>query len=87
MPARMRPDGGQDVHRKFLNQFACRKSNSATQRPSPLSAEEHAAHRKQLEGIHFVQPKFSTEHEINVTDPPSPDRPNYTGHGHQIHTP
>ncbi|RYP03294.1 hypothetical protein DL764_005235 [Monosporascus ibericus] len=67
MPARMRPDGGQDVHRKFLNQFACRKSNSATQRPSPLSAEEHAAHRKQLEGIHFVQSKFSAEHEINVT--------------------
>ncbi|KAH7121977.1 FluG domain-containing protein [Dactylonectria estremocensis] len=39
---------------------------STTQRPAPLSAQEHAAHRKQLQGIHFIKPKYSDEYEINL---------------------
>jgi len=68
MPPNWRPDGGPDGHDEFLNQMASRKQlDSESQRPAPLSAEEHAAHRKQLAGVEFVQPKFSDEHEINLT--------------------
>jgi len=68
MPPNVRPGGGPDGHREFLNRFTSRQQpNSISQRPAPLSAEEHAAHRKQLEDTEFVQPKFSDEHKINLT--------------------
>ena len=68
MPPNWRPDGGPDGHDEFLNQMASRKQlDSESQRPAPLSAEEHATHRKQLAGVEFVQPKFLDKHEINLT--------------------
>lgn len=68
MPPNGRLDGGPEGHRDFLNRVASRRQlDNTPQRPLPLSAEEHAAHRKQLEGLKFVQPKFSDEQEINLT--------------------
>lgn len=37
------------------------------QGPAPLYAEEHAAHRKQLQGVRSIKLKYSDKHEINVT--------------------
>lgn len=62
-----REDDGTNSHADFLNFVSSRRAlKGSRQRPAPLSAQEHAAHRKQLQGVHFIKPKYSDEHEINV---------------------
>ncbi|KAM0271864.1 hypothetical protein ACHAQH_008964 [Verticillium albo-atrum] len=54
-------------HAEFLNLVAEREAEGrVSKRPLPLSAEEHAAHRKRLESVRFIKPKYADETEINV---------------------
>ncbi|KAI0120736.1 hypothetical protein BJ170DRAFT_704700 [Xylariales sp. AK1849] len=64
---RPRTNGPPD-HTDFLKRVATREANNrVANRPNPLSAEEHAAHRKQLERVQYIKPKYAAETEINVT--------------------
>ncbi|CRK29684.1 hypothetical protein BN1723_015696 [Verticillium longisporum] len=55
-------------HAEFLNLVAEREAEGRlSKRLLPLSAEEHAAHRKRLRGVRFIKPKYADETEINVT--------------------
>ena len=37
-------------------------------RLAPLSAKEHAAHRKKLECVRYIKTKYLDEAEINIID-------------------
>lgn len=55
-------------HADFLNLVAEREADGrVSNRPLPLSVEEHAAHRKRLESVRFIKPKFADETEINMS--------------------
>ncbi|EEY22890.1 conserved hypothetical protein [Verticillium alfalfae VaMs.102] len=55
-------------HADFLNLVAQREADGrVSNRPLPLSVEEHAAHRKRLESVRFIKPKFADETEINMS--------------------
>lgn len=55
-----------DHHVDFLQQFAAKERERAA-KPAPLSAQEHAANRKQLGTVRFVKPKYADETQINVS--------------------
>ena len=51
----------------FLDHFAAQEAERRiSTRPAPLSVDEHAEHRKQLEGVFFVRPNYSKSTRINV---------------------
>ena len=53
-------------HLDFLHRFAA-KEQARLAKPAPLSADEHAANRKQLSTVQFVKPVYAEETKINVT--------------------
>lgn len=55
-----------DHHLAFFEILKAKEREKAA-KPTPLSAEEHAANREQLGTVRFVKPKYSVETEINVT--------------------
>ncbi|OAQ59732.1 FluG domain-containing protein [Pochonia chlamydosporia 170] len=57
---------GPPNHTKFLERFAAKEAQRRVPKPTPLSAEEHAANRKRLSKVCFVKPKYSHETMINV---------------------
>ncbi|ORY68698.1 FluG domain-containing protein [Pseudomassariella vexata] len=65
--SRPRTNGAPD-HTDFLRRVASKEADSrVTKRPAPLSARQHAAHRKQLKQVQYIKPKYAIETEINVT--------------------
>ncbi|KAH7217565.1 hypothetical protein BKA60DRAFT_571817 [Fusarium oxysporum] len=62
---------GADIARNHvgdsLDHFAAQELEKRTStRPAPLSVEEHAEHRKQLEGVRFIIPRYADQTEINI---------------------
>ena len=54
-------------HADFIKQVASREADALTsKRPTPLSVEQHAAHRKQLQDVRFFKPKYAAETKINI---------------------
>lgn len=55
-------------HADFLSYRATQGVlNLGVERPSPLSVEQHAAHRRKMENILYIKRKYAAETEINVT--------------------
>jgi hypothetical protein len=54
-------------HADFLNHVVTQETQArASNRPVRLTVQQHAAHRKTLEGVRFIKPKYAAETEINV---------------------
>ncbi|EJP61685.1 FluG domain-containing protein [Beauveria bassiana ARSEF 2860] len=56
-----------DSHHLDFLQFQRAKQLERAPKPTPLSAEQHAANRECLSTVRFVKPKYSAETEINVS--------------------
>ena len=54
-------------HVDFLGHLAAQAVlNPGVKRPAPLSVEQHAAHRRQMENVVYIKPKYAAETEINI---------------------
>lgn len=52
----------------FLKQLAAReKQAGVAKRPAPLTAKQHAKHRRTLQGVSFIKAKYAHETEVNVS--------------------
>lgn len=68
--ARPRPrvTGLLDHDADFLNRLAAREEQArVAERPMPLTAQQHAKHRKKMEGVSFIKPRYAAETEVNVS--------------------
>ncbi|KAJ5681616.1 FluG domain-containing protein [Penicillium maclennaniae] len=54
-----------NVHADFLSHVAALKQ--VTNRPAPLSVDQHAAHRKKMEDVRYIKPKYALETQINIS--------------------
>jgi hypothetical protein len=52
----------------FLKRLAAREEQACeTERPTPLTVQQHAKHRETMEGVCFIKPKYAAETEVNVS--------------------
>ncbi|KAH8768366.1 FluG domain-containing protein [Diaporthe sp. PMI_573] len=65
---RSRVTGLLDHDADFLKRVAAREGQARlTTGPTPLTVEQHAKHRKTMEGVRFIKPKYANETEVNVS--------------------
>jgi hypothetical protein len=54
-----------NVYADFLSHIAALKR--VAKWPAPLSVEQHAAHRKKMEDVIYIKPKYVLETQINIS--------------------
>lgn len=65
---RSRVTGLLDHDANFLNRIATQEGQARlTTGPTPLTVEQHAKHRRTMEGVRFIKPKYANETEVNVS--------------------
>ena len=63
-----RVNGLLDHDADFLKRVAAREGQAhVTKRPTPLTVQQHAKHRRTMESVCFIKPRYAAETEVNVS--------------------
>lgn len=71
MPARCLPQPLADRNAEFVRQFTAKRREAdkrIARQAKPLTADQRAALRKQLENVHFLQPAYADATKVNVAN-------------------